>query len=152
MDRNGPVEAFSRGFDTTLQKSPAPRRINILQLAGYHAGLPPKPWSPNYCTASAALSSPFSLPRQPSFRLVKGTNFVTIPLPLPSFPFERRKRNEFAGRLSSGREEEEGGGGGGQRGGGRPVVIMCIYREEANAQSLHRVCIKQGGRERVLAR
>lgn len=95
MDRNGPVEAFSRGFDTTLQKSPAPRRINILQLAGYHAGLPPKPWSPNYCTASAALSSPFSLPRQPSFRLVKGTNFVTIPLPLPSFPFERRKRNEL---------------------------------------------------------
>lgn len=38
MDRNGPVEAFSRGFDTTLQKSPVPRRINISQLAGYHAG------------------------------------------------------------------------------------------------------------------
>lgn len=144
MDRNGPVEAFSRGFDTTLQKSPAPQRINILQLAGYHAGLPPKPWSPNYCTASAALSSPFSLPRQPSFRLVKGTNFVTIPLPLPSFPFERRKRNELLSRVGSVIEWTRGGGGRRRRRTTRrrPACRYNVYLQRGSectesAQSLH---------------
>lgn len=142
MDRNGPVEAFSRGFDTTLQKSPAPRRINILQLAGYHAGLPPKPWSPNYCTASAALSSPFSLPRQPSFRLVKGTNFVTLhPSSSPFLSFRTEEKKRVCGSVI---EWTRGGGGRRRRRTTRwrPACRYNVYLQRGSectesAQSLH---------------